>query len=295
MEHNPDILTKFQPKHDFFIGIDSDGCVFDSMEIKQKECFVPQIIKYWRLQAISKYLREVVEFVNLYSKWRGTNRFPALVKVFDLLVDRAEVKNKKFQLPNIQPLRDFIHSGAALSNASLKTAAERTGDPVLRQTMEWSNAVNAVIEDLVVGMPPFEFVAECLEKIAPKADLIVVSQTPGEALEREWAENKIAKYVSIIAGQELGSKREHLKLAAGGKYPRNHVLMIGDALGDLEAARANEILFYPINPGREEESWKRFSDEAAERFLNRRYAGAYEEKLIKEFENILPETPPWKR
>ena len=24
-------------KHDFFIGIDSDGCVFDTMEVKQKE------------------------------------------------------------------------------------------------------------------------------------------------------------------------------------------------------------------------------------------------------------------
>ena len=26
------VLRDFQPKHDFFIGIDSDGCVFDSME-----------------------------------------------------------------------------------------------------------------------------------------------------------------------------------------------------------------------------------------------------------------------
>ena len=53
---------------DFFVGIDSDGCVFDTMEIKHKECFCPNVIKHWGLQAVSKYAREAAEFVNLYSR-----------------------------------------------------------------------------------------------------------------------------------------------------------------------------------------------------------------------------------
>src|SRR5512143_2748137 len=84
-------LTEMQPKFKFFIGIDSDGCAFDTMEIKHKECFIPNIINYWNLQAVSKFAREAAEFVNLYSKWRGINRFPALVMVFDLLAQRPEV------------------------------------------------------------------------------------------------------------------------------------------------------------------------------------------------------------
>ncbi len=52
-----DKLLAFKPRHRFFVGIDSDGCVFDTMEIKHKECFVPNIIKYWKLQAVSKYAR----------------------------------------------------------------------------------------------------------------------------------------------------------------------------------------------------------------------------------------------
>ncbi|RKY87268.1 HAD family hydrolase, partial [candidate division KSB1 bacterium] len=72
-------LVEFQPKHEYFVGVDSDGCAFDTMELKHKECFIPNIIKYWNLQAVSKYAREAAEFVNLYSKWRGVNRFPALV------------------------------------------------------------------------------------------------------------------------------------------------------------------------------------------------------------------------
>ncbi len=61
-------LAELRPRFDFFIGIDSDGCAFDTMEIKHKECFIPNIIRYWELQAVSKYARAAAEFVNLYSE-----------------------------------------------------------------------------------------------------------------------------------------------------------------------------------------------------------------------------------
>ena len=61
-------LRDFKPQAKFFVGIDSDGCVFDTMEIKHKECFAPMFIKHFHLQAASKYAREDWEFVNLYSK-----------------------------------------------------------------------------------------------------------------------------------------------------------------------------------------------------------------------------------
>ena len=46
-------LKNFDKQHDFLVAIDSDGCVFDSMEIKHKECFIPNIINSWSLQAVS--------------------------------------------------------------------------------------------------------------------------------------------------------------------------------------------------------------------------------------------------
>ena len=295
MEFNQDVLKNFKPKHEFFIGFDSDGCVFDTMEIKQKECFCPNNIKYWNLQAISKYAREATEFVNLYSKWRGGNRFPSLIKVFDLLADRAEVKARGFKVPQAQALRDWIASGVPLGNGTLKEAVAKTGDPVLKQTYDWTMAINKTIEEIVSGIPPYPFVRESLEKLSPKADLICVSQTPSEALEREWAEHGIEKYAAIIAGQELGTKKEHLKLGAVGKYPLNHILMVGDAQGDMEAAKANGVLFYPINPGLEEGSWKRFYEVVLDKFFSGQYEGAYEAQVIKEFQALLPETPPWKK
>ena len=290
-----EILREFKPKHEFFVGLDSDGCVFDSMEIKHKECFIPNIIKYWDLQPVAKYAREAAEFVNLYSKWRGTNRFPALLMVFDLLKERPEVQRRGVKIPEVPSLREYVNSGVPLSNATLKEAVEKTGDPILKKTLEWSEAVNRTIADIVKGVPPFPYVRESLEKLRNKADIIVVSQTPTEALEREWKEHGIDKYVDLIAGQELGTKTEHIRLAAGGKYKPDHMLMVGDAPGDLKAARANNALFYPINPGHEEESWQRFYEEAIDRFFEGTYAGDYERKLIEEFEKLLPEIPPWKQ
>jgi hypothetical protein len=42
-----------------------------------------------------------------------------------------------------------------------------------------------------------------------------------------------------------------------------------------------EYLFYPVNPGHEEESWERFYNEAVDRFFSGSYSGEYETKLIK--------------
>ena len=56
-------MISIAPKHDFLVGIDSDGCVFDSMELKHKECFIPNFIKFMGLQPVSKYAREACEFV----------------------------------------------------------------------------------------------------------------------------------------------------------------------------------------------------------------------------------------
>jgi phosphoglycolate phosphatase-like HAD superfamily hydrolase len=147
---------------------------------------------------------------------------------------------------------------------------------------------------MVFDIPPFPLVKESLEKMYPNADLMVVSQTPLEALTREWQEHNLDKYVKVIAGQEYGTKTEHIKYAAKGKYPDDKILMIGDAPGDYNAAKSNGVLFFPINPGNEEISWELFYSEALDKFFDGSYAGEYEEKLIKEFEKYLPENPSWK-
>ncbi len=296
MSNNPQqILKSLKPENEFFIGFDSDGCVFDTMEIKHKECFCPNYIKYYGLQSVSKYAREAWEFVNLYSKTRGVNRFIALIESIRLLGEREEVKRRNAKMPDLTPVIEWTKKETKLGNPALKEYAAKVNNKMINNTLEWSLAVNEMIADMVYGIAPFPFVKEVLKKIDGVADSIVVSQTPVEALEREWMENKMDGYVRAIAGQEFGTKTEHLALAAGGKYPNDKILMIGDAPGDRKAAEANGVLFFPVNPGNEEASWERLYAEGLDRFFNGTYAGKYQEELNEEFESYLPELPPWKQ
>jgi phosphoglycolate phosphatase-like HAD superfamily hydrolase len=288
-------LKNFPKKHDFLVAIDSDGCAFDTMEIKHKECFIPNIINCWNLQAVSKYTRAAAEFVNLYSKWRGINRWPALIMVFDLLREWPDVQKRAVKIPVAQPIRDWIGRETKLANPALKAEVEKTGDPILAQGLRWSEAVNATVAGMVHDVPPFPFVRESLQKISEWADILVCSATPGEALTREWQEHDIARHVAVIAGQEMGSKKEHIQIASNGRYDKNRMLMIGDAPGDFKAARGNGALFFPVNPGEEDKSWEMFFTGAADKFRKGEYTAEYEGKLIAEFDKLLPELPPWKR
>ncbi|MBR6480726.1 MAG: HAD family hydrolase [Thermoguttaceae bacterium] len=284
---------EFTPKSDFFIGIDSDGCAFDTMELKQKECFIPTIIKHWGWQSVSKYAREVIEFVNLYSKTRGINRFPALIDDFKWLARRPEVIARGLKVEPPQEIIDWMNRETKLGNAALAAEVERTGDPVLKKTLAWSLEVNEVIDAIVgEGVAPFPLVRESLEKAGKKADIMVVSATPQAALVKEWENQGLLPYVSTIAGQEIGTKKESLRWAA--RYPKDHALMIGDAPGDYKASVANSVLFFPINPGEEEKSWEAFLGEGLDRFFAGTFAGEYQQKLLDEFDRHLPELPPWK-
>jgi phosphoglycolate phosphatase-like HAD superfamily hydrolase len=284
-------MLDFTPQHKFLVGIDSDGCAFDTMELKHKECFIPNTINYFNLQGVSKYAREAAEFVNLYSKSRGINRFPALVEALEWLGKRREVRARGVKIEIPLSLLDWMKRETKLGNPTLEKEVAADGDPSLKQTLAWSKAVNKSVEEIVRGVPPFPFVRESLAKLRGKADILVVSATPHEALVREWEEHDLSQYVAAICGQEIGTKKESLATAA--KYAADRTLMIGDAPGDHQAAVANKALFFPINPGAEEASWKRFYEEGIEKFFDGTFAGKYQEELLAEFERYLPSRPPW--
>src|SRR3982751_3207384 len=134
-------LRDFKPSKEFFIGIDSDGCIFDSMEIKHKEGFTPMYIKHFHLQAVSKYAREVWEFVNLYSKTRGANRFPALSRALNLLRVRPQVLARNVTVPDTKALDEWVARETKLGNAAL-AAEVKNGNTGLAQVKRWSDAVN---------------------------------------------------------------------------------------------------------------------------------------------------------
>ena len=335
MTDNVERLQAFPKTKEFFVGTDSDGCAFDTMEVKHKFCFVVALLQSFGLAALARILRDVWDFVNLNGQTRGCNRWLALRDTLQYLRELSPYDRfDGFLQAHLEVIEQFITAAdevpeIQLSNDGLLRFADmKLGDDakrllatvvaepvatansaggldivkadtspqqcILRLAL-WTHLVNGMVAIRVHDVPPFPHVRESLETIAGKADVMVVSATPNEALEREWAEHGIARYAGMICGQEMGKKAEHIKHGAGGRYDADKILMVGDAPGDMKAAKANDALFYPVNPGDEAACWQRLHDEALDKFLAGEYGGAYEEKLIAEFMRHLPSTPPWKK
>nr|NLD40844.1 HAD hydrolase-like protein [Actinomycetales bacterium] len=288
------VLVDFQPKHDFFVGIDSDGCAMDAMDIKHLECFTPAYILAWDLQPVSTLARETAVFVNLKSITRGLNRWLALRQLLDLLRDRAEVAERGVTIPDYPELTDFIDSKYPLSDKGLAAWAAENPSETADRMIRWGDNVNDRIAEIVHNSGPFPGVRAAMEALDGKADQIVVSATPVHSLEREWAEHGLDQFMSVIAGQEMGGKAQHVQYAAKGKYPGNeNIMLVGDAPGDRDAAAQEGVLYYPILPGKEKFSWKRFKDEGIGKFLDGTFAGEYQQMLIDEFTAMLPDEVPW--
>ncbi|MCL2701058.1 MAG: HAD family hydrolase [Phycisphaerae bacterium] len=290
-------MEHFRPAHSRLVAVDSDGCALDSMEVKQRRCFIPALIDAWGLHDVEAAVWEVAAFVNLYSRWRGANRFVALAKTFELLSRRA-VREAGVTLPEMAPLRRWLAAELAPSNRTLAAVCDDGLAPVgddcatLASVLAWSREVNCRVERLAADVSPFPAVGASLSRLAAVADVVVISATPAEALAREWSRTGLSRHVRWIAGQEAGGKASLLR-GLSGRYAAGCAMMVGDAPGDWQAAREAGMLFWPICPGAEDASWRRLVPAGLERFCAGTFAGAFEASAVEEFLAGLPEAPPW--
>lgn len=291
-------VKAFRPSQDYLVCIDSDGCAFDTMGIKQRECFCPWMIAMFGLQPVAKAARACKEFADLYSKTRGANRHVTIKRILtELLPSHPQTRARGFAVPQYAAYFAWVEDPKSLlSNEGLAAAIRKEVDPAAQRELErilaWSERVNWAVGEIVKGIPPFPGVREALERLDRCADVVVVSATPLEALRREWAEHDIDRYTALICGQEMGAKAEHIG-AVGEHYRRDRILMVGDAPGDLRAAQANNAAFFPIIPGDEEASWTQFGSEGLDRFFGGTYCGPYQQELLDRFNEALPEHAPW--
>lgn len=239
------------------LAVDSDGCVFDSMTEKHTRVFTPCLIRIWGLEAESDLARELALDINLYSTTRGLNRFAALDLFFERLRERlASQESAQLRLPDTSRLRDWVRRGGPLSQEALEKATREPGG-ILDQALAWSRTVNEGVA-LLPAAHPFPAAAETLRALAQHLEIRVVSSANHDALQREWTEAGLADCVTVLGGQEQGTKAEQLREASA-VHGASAVLMVGDAAGDRLAAQQTGINFFPIRPGHENKSWAELS------------------------------------
>lgn len=274
-------INEFKKTKELLICIDSDGCVLDTMEIKHMRCFGPCLVHEWGL---SEYREEIVRLwrkINLLSKDRGVNRFVGLRKVLE------DINDNYFRVEGLAGYQEWVKNAKELSDQSAAKAYEETGNLCIKKALEWSELVNQSL--MMVSMSkkqPFDGAEEAVRLSSEYADVAIATAANGAEIKKEWKNLDILKYADVLTSQENGTKARCLKALVEKGYEPQHVLMLGDAPADLEAAKAVGALFYPILAYQERESWEEFP-EALKRFREGTYAGEYQDKKIQEFEENL--------
>lgn len=275
------VFEQYEKSSEFLVCVDSDGCAMDTMEIKHRKCFAPEMIKTWNLFEKEDYILNLWYDLNLYTRTRGINRFKGLAETFKI------ISKEGIEIKDLDSIINWVETTNELSNNSLRREIEKTDSEGLKMTLAWSLAVNESIENLPQDDEPFEGVKVGLEGISKLADISVVSSANGEALDSEWNRHDLVKYLKALLGQEAGTKQHCIAELKKKGYDANKILMVGDAPGDLHAAQNNDVNFYPILVNKEGFSWDRLLNEAVPKLIEGTFDEKYQDQLIEEFNSSL--------
>jgi len=127
----------------------------------------------------------------------------------------------------------------------------------MRKALAWSYAANRAVDAMPESeKQPFPGVRETLETLHRAVDVAVVSSANPDALQAEWQAHGLLVQVDLLLSQNDGSKAACIACLRQKGYQPQHILMVGDASGDLAAAEEKGVLFYPIPVDREVEAWQ---------------------------------------
>ncbi|MGM9602296.1 MAG: HAD family hydrolase [Faecousia sp.] len=261
----------------YLVCIDSDGCAVDSMEIKHRRCFGPYIVDVWHLEPWKEDILTRWNHINLYSMTRGINRFLGLEKML------SEVDAAYCRIDGLSDYSKWCRETSTYSNTEIQKQIEQGAHPIFGKVLAWSNYVNSGIEKISKEIKPFEGVKDAMEAIKMRSDIAIVSSANPEAVQDEWTRFALLNFVDYVMAQDAGTKADCIAKMRNCGYAADHILMIGDAPGDQQAAEKNGVLYYPILAGKETLSWRKLVEESYAKFCDGTYSGAYQEELVASF------------
>ena len=275
------VFETFERKHDWLVCVDSDGCAMDTMDCKHFHCFGPCMVAEWQLEPWSEALLARWNDINLYSMPRGLNRVKGLAMAL------TEADAQYTPIDGVAALNEWVGTSPALSNDALAAAVAAGGHPVLAKALAWSRAVNAAIDRLPEELKvPFAGAKEGLAAAKSFADVAIVSSANRDAVVEEWEKFGLLEHTDITLAQDCGSKAHCIEKMLEFGYAPDHVLMVGDAPGDCDAAEKNGVWYYPILVRREGESWEELRTKTLEIFKNGGYAAIQAEKKAEFLKNL---------
>lgn len=269
---------KFRKKKEWLFCIDSDGCAMDTMDIKHIRCFGPCMVEEWGILQWEEPILKRWNEINLYSMTRGINRFKGLALAL------LEIDCRYCRIEGVETLKKWSGESPELSNQALEKAIADDPNLCLQKALSWSQKVNKSIDALSFDEKrPFEGVREALAYANQYGDVAIVSSANRQAVVEEWEYYGLLDHVDLILAQDFGSKEFCIRELLKKGYEPEHVLMVGDAPGDLKATKECGVFFYPIVVRNEKESWEEFMRVAIKRMTEGTYGGVYQREKEKAF------------
>lgn len=274
-------LSEFIRKKDFLVCVDSDGCAMDTMDIKHVQCFGPCMIEEWGLQMWKEKILRRWNEINLYTMTRGSNRFKGLAMAL------GEINQNLCPIEGIEEFVQWVDLAPELSNFTVERAAKSAKGSCFVKACSWSQKVNAGINLIPEhSKRPFDHVKEGLAAAHTFADVAVVSSANKEAVIQEWKQSGLLDNVDVLCCQESGCKAHCISFLKKRGYAPDHILMVGDAPGDHNAAKESGVYYFPILVGHESQSWLELKELGIRKFQDVSYEAYGEEKTRQFFENL---------
>lgn len=272
----------FQKKSDFLVCIDSDGTVRDTRTIKHFNCFGPAFADIYGIRDHRDGILKEWNRINLFSITRGINRFQGLDEILKY------ANGFGYLFPGQEDFSEWVHTTKEFSPRSLKRERKSMQgvNPCREKALLWSDEVNRRIALLPLGQP-FPPVKKILSDIKDKVDLVGVSSANEAAVTEEWKGAGIYSDFRFVACQSVGKKDRIIAKSLECGYDKDKAVRLGDAKGDIDAAKENEIRFFPIIPGKETQSWKEFEEDGLPKLLSGTFSKEYQELLLKKFYDCL--------
>lgn len=273
------VFDTYEKKKEFLVCVDSDGCAMDTMDIKHYRCFGPCMVTEWGLEEWAEPILSRWNDINLYTMTRGINRFKGLAMAL------KEIDQQYKKIEDLDKLVDWTDHANELSNSGLTRMIE--ADPAcisFQKALAWSKAVNASITLLPEEVKqPFAGAKEALAFAHQVADIAIVSSANPDAVIEEWKHFGLLEHTDIMCAQDAGTKAYCIAQLLKKGYDPEKVLMCGDAPGDMDAAKKNGVLYFPILVRHEKESWDEFIAAGCNKLVEGTYKGEYQEARIAAF------------
>lgn len=244
------------------VVVESEGTVFDSLASRHRKAYLPAFVSCFSFGAGYEECAELWTDAAINSRLRGQDPLVILL-------------NSLRRLEKNHPSTRRLATAACLENLIAKrhipllSLAESPDGSPERLILDWLSMASSLLEEGSDApcFPQAKLFFSLLRDAAPNVQVLAHSSVDEALALHEWEMAGLGDAFLRLAGRERGDFSSYLRQAMENGFDSVPLLVIGSTLKSWQAAQAVCARYYPILPGKEDESWDFLSREYFPSFI----------------------------